>query len=374
MFAALLLSAGLAATVSSELSVTTYNGGKTATAGELIFEDNFDELDLVTWQHELTLWGGGNNEFEGYNNNRTNSYIRDGVLYLRPTLTAERFGEDFLYSGTLDMNGGAPYDQCTCPLNYGCVRQGNSENILNPIMSAAMRTPLSFSFKYGRVEARAKMPAGDWIWPAIWMMPVREVYGNWPTSGEIDIVESRGNRDLLRPSDNVQVGVKQVASTMHWGADFPSNQWPRTHYELNDEAGFDADFHVYGVEWTPEGITFSVDGADIGSVTPPEGGFWELGEFDQDTWRDNPWQGRSKMAPFDQEFYLKLNVAVGGTGVAGSGTFFEDSYINGNGAKPWNNTSPTAYRDFWEGRDQWLPSWNGDDTAMQVDYVRVYAL
>ena len=73
-------------------------------------------------------------------------------------------------------------------------------------MSAAMRTPLSFAFTYGRVEARAKMPAGDWIWPAIWMMPVREVYGNWPTSGEIDIVESRGNADLLRPSDNVQVG------------------------------------------------------------------------------------------------------------------------------------------------------------------------
>ena len=109
-------------------------------------------------------------------------------------------------------------------------------------------------------------------------------------------------------------------------------------------------------------------------MTPPEGGFWELGEFDQDTWRNNPWQGRSKMAPFDQEFYLKLNVAVGGTGVAGSGTFFEDDYINGSGPKPWNNTSPTAYRDFWEGRDQWLPTWTGDDIAMQVDYVRVYAL
>ena len=52
-----------------------------------------------------------NNEFEAYNNNRTNSFIRDGVLYLKPTLTAERYGEDYLYSGSLDMNGGAPYDQ-----------------------------------------------------------------------------------------------------------------------------------------------------------------------------------------------------------------------------------------------------------------------
>ena len=54
-------------------------------------------------------------EFEGYNNNRSNSFVRDGVLYIKPTLTAERFGEEFLYSGTLDMNGGAPYDQSVPP-------------------------------------------------------------------------------------------------------------------------------------------------------------------------------------------------------------------------------------------------------------------
>ena len=58
-FAALLLCAAAAGAASGQLSVTTYNHGKTATAGELIFEDNFDELDLTTWQHELTLWGGG---------------------------------------------------------------------------------------------------------------------------------------------------------------------------------------------------------------------------------------------------------------------------------------------------------------------------
>ncbi|XP_043233950.1 beta-1,3-glucan-binding protein-like [Amphibalanus amphitrite] len=363
-----LAAAVAAGPVSDQLSVTTYNEGKTALSGEVIFEDNFDELDMVTWQHELTLWGGGNWEFEGYNNNRTNSFIRDGVLFIKPTLTAERFGEEFLYSGTLDMNGGAPYDQCTCALSYGCSRTGSADNIINPIMSAAVRTPLSFSFTYGTVEVRAKMPAGDWIWPAIWMMPVREAYGNWPTSGEIDIVESRGNKDLSC-GDGPQIGTQQVASTMHWGADFPSNQWPLTHYELNDEAGFDTDFHIYKVVWTPDGLTFSVDDNEIGTAAPPEGGFWEMGGFDQDTWRNNPWAGRSKMAPFDQPFYIKFNVAVGGTG-----GFIPDGCTNGNGAKPWSNTSPHAPKEFWEGRDQWLPTWNGDDTAMQIDYVRVTAL
>jgi len=111
-----------------------------------------------------------------------------------------------------------------------------------------------------------------------------------------------------------------------------------------------------------------VDGEQIGAAVPPEGGFWEFGGFDQDTWRDNPWTGRTKMAPFDQDFYLKLNVAVGGTG-----GFFPDEAVNGNGAKPWTETSPTAPKEFWDGRSQWLPTW-GDDTAMQVDYIKVTAL
>jgi len=354
-------------TYRSGLSLTTYNNGQTAAPGEVIFQDDFNELDMVKWQHELTLWGGGNGEFEGYCNNRTNSYVKDGILYIQPTLTAERFSESFLTSGTLDMNGGAPYDQCTCSLNYGCSRTGSAVNIINPVMSAAMRTPLSFSFTYGKVETRAKMPAGDWIWPAIWMMPVREAYGNWPTSGEIDIVESRGNKDLAM--GGTQIGVQQASSTLHWGPDPAANQFPRTHFEKQNAGGYDSDFHVYLCEWTPDYIKFSIDGTEIGTVTPPAGGFWEFGEFTQDTWRSNPWQGRSKMAPFDQEFYLKMNVAVGGTG-----GFFPDGAVNGNGAKPWSDTSSTAPRDFWSGRSQWLPTWKGDATAMQVDYIKVTAL
>ncbi|XP_037087444.1 beta-1,3-glucan-binding protein-like [Pollicipes pollicipes] len=340
---------------------------RTAESGELIFEDNFDELNLETWQHELTLRGGGNWEFEGYNNNRTNSFVRDGILFVKPTLTAERFSNDYLYSGVLDMNGDNPFDQCTSPLNFGCSRQGSQADILNPIMSASLRTALSFTFTYGRVEVRAKMPAGDWIWPAIWMKPKMKPYGNWPTSGEIDILESRGNGDLS--VGGTQIGNQQVSSTLHWGPDFASNRYQLTHFETNNAAGFNADFHVYKMEWSPEGIKFSVDDTALGEVTPPAGGFWELGGFNKDTWRNNPWQGRSKMAPFDQPFYLKLNVAVGGTN-----SFFPDAAVNGAGAKPWSNTSPTAPKDFWEGNGQWLPTWQGDDVAMQVDYVRVYAI
>ena len=61
-----------------------------------------------------------------------------------------------------------------------------------------------------------------------------------------------------------------------------------------------------------------------------------------------------------------MNVAVGGT------VFFEDDWNNASGDKPWNNTSPYAPKEFWDARDQWLPTWNGEDVAMQVDFVRVY--
>jgi beta-glucanase (GH16 family) len=51
----------------------------------------------------------------------------------------------------------------------------------------------SFNMRYGRVEVMAKLPKGDWIWPGIWLLPKGDVYRQWPASGEIDIVESRGN-------------------------------------------------------------------------------------------------------------------------------------------------------------------------------------
>ena len=65
--------------------------------------------------------------------------------------------------------------------------------VINPVRSARINTKGKKSIRYGKVEIVAKMPVGDWLWPALWMLPVKETYGPWPASGEIDIVESRGN-------------------------------------------------------------------------------------------------------------------------------------------------------------------------------------
>ncbi|ENN78827.1 hypothetical protein YQE_04710, partial [Dendroctonus ponderosae] len=337
-------------------------------AGDVVFEENFDQFDLEKWEHEITLSGGGNWEFQYYTNNRSNSYVENGNLHIRPTFVSDDYGENFLNSGTLDLNGAMPVDQCTDSSYYGCVRAGTGINYLNPIKSAKIKTCSSFSFRYGKIVTRAKMPSGDWLWPAIWMLPRFNSYGRWPASGEIDIVESRGNKNLFNPQ-SVNIGTQEAASTLHWGPFNQVNQWAKTHYSKSNSAGYDTDFHEYEVQWSSTNFTFYIDGELIGTTNPPAEGFWELGGFEDSTF-DNPWKGTTQMAPFDQKFYLIINLAVGGTN-----SFFGDENEN-PGGKPWKNTSPTAYRDFWKGKDQWLPTWNmdNDDTHLIVDYIKVFAI
>lgn len=125
--------------------------------------------------------GGGNNEFQWYVNDRANSYTTGGVLHLKPTYTSDIFGEGFLSSGRAVI----PDWECTDSSNWGCDRTGSPNSIINPIRSARVDSSESFSFKYGTLEIRAKMPLGDWLWPALWLMPRYSVYGWWPASGEI---------------------------------------------------------------------------------------------------------------------------------------------------------------------------------------------
>ncbi|XP_066259306.1 beta-1,3-glucan-binding protein-like [Euwallacea similis] len=353
--------------IPAETSVTGKSAQQPLCAGDLIFEDNFDVFDLEKWKHDITLSGGGNWEFQYYTNNRSNSYVEQGHLHIRPTLLMDDYGEKFLKSGTLDVNGAMPAGQCTDASHYGCTRTGTSTYYVNPIKSAKIKTCDSFGFTYGKVVVRAKIPSGDWLWPAVWMMPLYNSYGGWPASGEIDILEARGNKNLL-DRNGVSVGTQQVGSTLHWGPFSQFNKWPSTHYEKNNKVGFDDDFHEYTLEWSSQNITFYVDDEAIGVVNPPEGGFWELGAFNQ-TDVENPWKGGSYMAPFDQKFYIIINLAVGGV------SYFADDNFN-KGGKPWKNNSTTSYRDFWKGKEQWLPTWNmeNSDTHLIIDYVKVYAI
>jgi len=102
----------------------------------------------------------------------------------------------------------------------------------------------SFSTKYGRVEIKAKLPKGDWLWPAIWMLPTDQEYGSWPSSGEIDIMESRGN-GMDYPSG----GHNTFGSTLHWGSAWDTNQYAKTHADYKHTESLGDAFHIYGLYW-----------------------------------------------------------------------------------------------------------------------------
>jgi len=329
----------------------------------LVFSDDFNSFNLKTWKHEITMGGGGNWEFEYYTNNRSNSFVQNSVLYLKPTLTADLIGVPNLLNGyTMDVWGGSPADICTGNAFYGCERtSGAGGNYLNPIQSAAIRTSESFSFQYGRVEIMAKLPRGDWIWPAMWMMPRYNSYGDWPASGEIDIVESRGN------GNGYPGGVNQFGSTLHWGPSWNQDDYVVTHGTYTLPSGdFSDAFHLFVMVWTNTSIVTYVDQPSnvVLKVDMTKSSFWEKGGWANGPY-NNPWAGRPNNAPFDQEFYLIFNVAVGGVN-----GYFPD----GVGNKPWTDGSQHAVNEFWDANNGWYSTWNGNNCALQVDYVKVYSL
>lgn len=123
-----------------------------AVGSKLIFTDDFHTLDFHKWKHDISLAGGGNWEFQMYENNRSTSFVNNSILNIRPILTEDKIGQEHVRNGyTYDIWGSTLADQCTGNSFYGCFRASNGNNYINPVMSAKITTAQSFSFKYGRV-------------------------------------------------------------------------------------------------------------------------------------------------------------------------------------------------------------------------------
>lgn len=227
--------------------------------------------DPSRWGYDVGGHGWGNNELQYYTEaNINNAFIQDGRLHIQAV------HESF---------GGSDYT------------------------SARLVSKYYGDWLYGRIQVSAKMPSGTGTWPAIWMLPTDWVYGGWPYSGEIDIMEYVG----------YDPGV--VHGTIHTGA---------LNHMLNTQVGFrknvptaETDFHVYEMIWEPAQIRLYIDGDQFATF-----GFNPHHHIDrptQDLW------------PFDQRFHLILNLAVGG---------------NWGGVR---GVDPNAF-----------------PTAMEIEYVRVY--
>jgi beta-glucanase (GH16 family) len=225
----------------------------------LVWSDEFDgtELDRSKWGFQIGVrdeyhgklgntWYWGNNELQYYTEDSVS--VADGVL----TITASR----------RDYEG----------MEY---------------TSARILTRDLASFTYGYFEARIKLPTVQGMWPAFWMMPqpsgttsTKNEYGGWSASGEIDIMEAKGRI------------ANEVGNALHYGGS--------PHVYSADGQKLDtpiSEWHTYGLEWTPDCITWYVDGEVAFKVTSNQ--WWTSASNDE-------------TAPFDKPFYLILNLAVGG--------------------------------------------------------------
>lgn len=191
--------------------------------------------------------------------------------------------------------------------------------------SGFVQTKNKAYFKYGYIEARIKMPKNKSTWPGFWMSPSDKKYGEWPNSGEIDIVETKGSN------------YKFAASDAHWrDKNTPTGQTGghRSRQGIIPSTKFDThnttEWHTYGVKWTEGKLEYFIDGELHHTIT----------EFKNSNSTGNP------NGPFDQNFFLRLNLAIGG------------NYIDA----PWNDAhnSVGAAEDF--------------PATMSIDYVRVYEM
>lgn len=216
--------------VSSTLSLTVFVGSS------LVWSDEFNvdgAPDSAKWGYDLGAGGWGNNESQYYTNRPENVIVQDGLLKIK-TLKES-------FSGS----------------NY---------------TSARILTKDKFYFKYGRVEIKAKLPAGDGTWPALWMLGSNISTAGWPACGEVDIMEHIGN------------SKNRVHGSLH--SPGRSGNTPDTSTVMVPNAS--TEFHVYAIDWSATSIKFYVDSQLFYTFT-------NLASF-----------------PFNQDFFLIINCAMGG--------------------------------------------------------------
>jgi beta-glucanase (GH16 family) len=239
-----------------------------ATGWNLVWSDEFESsnVDTTQWSFERNCTGGGNNELQCYTNRIDNAYLADGNLHIvakKETFSGQaKNDDDPAYSST----------DTSVTRNY---------------TSARLRSKNKGDWKYGRMDIRAKLPQGQGIWPAIWMLPTEWKYGGWPLSGEIDIMEA--------VNSNTGTNGSKVYGTLHYGAASPNNKYEGT--STTPSTNIWDNFHNYTIEWENGEIRFYLDNVHYATQT-------KKGWYTKGSTIDG--------APFDQLFHIILNVAVGG--------------------------------------------------------------
>jgi len=289
-------------------------------------------------------------------------YIASNTLYIKPTL------QDATLITTNNTINLTQQGICTSTTWSDCVTTTNTTNgtIVQPVKSGRINSKKGAVIRYGRVEVVAQISGGDWLWPAIWLLPVNSTYGPWPLSGEIDVMESRGNNWT-----QVQGGDNVMSSTLHWGPNQANDAYWRTNNKQTAlHTTYAAAFNTFGLEWSEKYLFTYVNSRlmQVMYVNFNEN-LWTRGSFPLTTANGSalvdPWSKTGRPStPFDQDFYLIMNVAVGGTN-----GWFQD----GSGGKPWVDASPSAKKDFWNAQKDWYPTWQANNGGqMAVKSVKMW--
>ncbi|XP_046818093.1 beta-1,3-glucan-binding protein-like isoform X1 [Vespa crabro] len=326
--------------------------------GQLIFSEDFNNLNESLWSRDIKMPLGPDYEFCIYHNDNHPKLVEidDGILRIKPIILEDSYGENITSYGTLQLA------DCTSNIPQECSRNAISYNILPPVISARFNTKNRFAFKYGKIEIRAKFPEGDWLYPELWLEPLYSLYGPNYASGRVVLGFARGNDNLVDAEDlekvydsrKLEFGLKSGSPTIYE---------ENVHKIVNRDSEWNKDFHVYTTIWDANGFKFLADGEEIGRLLPTVNGWLH---------NDNTnIRGMTKIAPFDQEFYISIGVGVGGLRV------FPDKTISSGYKKPWKNVGAKPMLEFWHARNQWLPSWRRDNSnkrALEIDYVKVWSL
>jgi beta-glucanase (GH16 family) len=229
----------------------------------LVWHDEFDGPngslpDPAKWTYDLGGGGWGNQELESYTNRAENAHIENGNL----VITARKEN----YEG--------------------------SDQVTREYTSARLKTQGHFSQAYGRFEARIKIPAGQGMWPAFWMLGDNITSAGWPKCGEIDIMENIGREPAI------------IHGSLHGPLTTGSASDLTAAAKLGSGKEFAADFHLYAVEWDPGTVRFYVDSTLYATFTPDSTSS-NSAASDSAAARAGSWV-------FDHPFFLLLNVAVGG--------------------------------------------------------------
>ena len=246
---------------------------------KLVWSDEFDgdALDVNKWVHEVNCFGGGNNEQQCYTDRPENTQVADGIL----SIIARE--ESFSGPATWEIYPGYDPDDMSAT---------------QPYTSGRIVTRGKYSVRYGRIEMRARLPKGQGVWPAFWMLSDDDAYGGWPLSGEIDIVEGF----------NTGVpGAGRVTGATQYGMLWPNYVPMDEHYHPVDK--LTEDYHVYAVEWEADELRWFIDGEHY--MTQRSDNWYSYIWGGQDTGFHVPTSG----APFDKPFHIILNLAIGGNAV-----------------------------------------------------------